>query len=105
MVEAWMLADAEALCTIVGIPSTLAAPHLPRAQEIEGVSDPKARLIDLIRLAQAQRPRHRRRIVIGEYYEPLANQVRLEALRRLPSYQKLEADLEDVLGQLRFIQP
>lgn len=105
MVEAWLLADAEALCAMVGITLVKAASHLPRAHEVEGLSDPKARLIDIIRLAQAQRPRHRRRIVIGEYYEPLANRVRLEELRRLPSYQKLEADLEEMLRQLGFIQP
>lgn len=105
MVEAWMLADTEALCATVGIPLAAAAPQLPHAHEIEGLSDPKASLMDLIRLAQAHRPRHRRRIIIGEYYEPLANRVRLGQLRRLPSYQKLEADLEDVLWQLGFVQP
>lgn len=103
MVEAWLLADAEALSETVGIPAAVAMRLMPSTpHEIERLSDPKSRLLEIIRYAQAQRPRRRRSVALGEYYEPMANRIGLQALQRLPSYQYLEQELQDVLQQLGF---
>ena len=104
MLEAWLLADAEAIGDIVGIPRPLVLQHLPfSAHEIEGVSDPKAQLLTLIREVQAFRSRRRRNAVIGEYYEPMANRIRISQLQRLPAFQQMTEDILAVLSQLRFV--
>lgn len=106
MVEAWLLADAEALCDTIGIALADTAHLIPTgAHEIEGLADPKTRLLEIVRYAQLHRPRRRRNIVLGEYYEPMANRIQLHKLQRLSSYQRLQADLENVLRQLGFTQP
>lgn len=103
MVEAWLLADAEALYDVVGVADITVSHLIPAAaHEIEGLSNPKARLLEIVRQAQAQRPRRRRSVALGEYYEPLANRIELHALRRLSAYRRLEEELHTVLQQLGF---
>lgn len=103
-VEAWLLADAASLCNVIG---TSLSPHdlsIPlRADEIERIADPKQRLREIMRSAYASRPRRRRAVEPGELYEPLANQVRLAELERLPSYQQYLRDLDAALRRLHFV--
>lgn len=106
MVEAWMLADPEALRATVGTvlsPDELGIPM--QAHEIEGEARPKERLAAIMRAAYAQRPRRRRSVNIGDLYQPLADQVSLERLNRLPAYRQLVGDLTTALTSLGFISP
>lgn len=103
-VEAWLLADAASLCKVIGTSLSPAALSIPlRADEIEGIVDPKQRLQDVMRTAYSSRPRRRRVVKPGELYEPLANQVSLAALARLPAYQHYLRDLDAALRRLHFI--
>lgn len=104
MIEAWLLADAEAVSDVVGMPFVLVQKSLPlRAHEVEALADPKAQLEQVVRQAQAARPRRRRNTVLSDYYEPMAYRLRLEKLRRLPAFQAMEAELADALRHLGFL--
>lgn len=106
MVEAWMLADPEALRAIVGTvlsPDELGIPM--RAHEIEGEAQPKERLAAIMHIAYTQRPRRRRHVGIGDLYRPLADQISLQRLNRLSAYQQLVDDLTTTLTSLGFISP
>lgn len=104
MVEAWLLADADTLCNVIGAAPSPRQLEIPlRPDEIERITDPKQRLREIMQRAYASRPRRRRAVELGELYEPLANQIRLAELERLPSYQQYLSDLDSVLRRLHFV--
>lgn len=103
-VEAWMLADPDALRATIGTilsPGELGIPI--RAHEIEGEAQPKERLTAIMRTAYAQRTQRRRSVDIGDLYQPLADQIRLEKLSQLPAYRQLISDITTALTSLGFI--
>lgn len=103
-VEAWLLADSEALRATIGITESSGQLHIPqRPAEIEGAAHPKELLGEIIRQVHAQRPRRRRQFDIGELYRPLADRISLEMLRRLPAYRQLVEDLTTALISTGFI--
>lgn len=104
MTEAWMLADPEAFCRVVGTPlspDSLGLP--PRPHQVESEPSPKQRIQDAIEKALAHRPKRRRRLRLGELYEPLAQQIRLERLDLVPAYQDFVANLVGTLDHLGFL--
>ncbi len=104
MVEAWLLADPEALRAAIGTTLSSVDLGIPlRPREIEGDAHPKERLAEILRTARALRPRRRRKVDIGDLYQPLAEQISMESLRRLPAFQQLIADLKAALASLSFI--
>lgn len=105
MREAWLLADPQALIDVIGTNLSADVLGIPRySHQIEGLADPKQRLTDIIRHAFAQRSRRRRRWTIREFDEPLAQQIALAQLQRLPSYQDFVADLTAALVRQNFCQ-
>jgi hypothetical protein len=104
MVEAWLLADPDALRGIIGTtmsPFELGMPLRP--QEIEGEAQPKERLAEIMRIAYALRPRRRRKIDVRDLYQPLAEQISIERLHRLPAFQEFVTDVSRALTTLGFI--
>ncbi|MCX6030662.1 MAG: DUF4276 family protein [Chloroflexi bacterium] len=98
MTEAWMLADPEALRTVVGTATQALELGLPaHAHEVESDPYPKQTLEQAIRKALASRPKRRRRIDLNTVYEPLARQISLERLAAVPSYRQFVADMIGVL--------
>jgi len=97
MVEAWMLADMDALRDVIG--TTADAQQLglpPTIHQIEDNPDPKALLHQVIRNASAGQTR-RRRVKASEVVEPLAQRVRLDRLGTLAAYQQFRGDLLQAL--------
>jgi hypothetical protein len=96
--EAWCLADGEALRRVfrtalsdeeLGVPS--------RAAEVEGILDPKERLSAAFTMAgRKSRQRPSAAVLLDE----LGLVVKLDRLRLVPSFQRLEADLEQSLREL-----
>lgn len=104
MTEAWMLADGERLGELLNPALSLNALNIPTSpDEIERIADPKERLSQIARAAYAQRPRRRRGHSIGELYEPLGQQLSLDALGRLSAYQSFQAELATVLARLNYL--
>ncbi|MDI3291272.1 DUF4276 family protein [Polyangium sp. 15x6] len=80
-IEAWMLADAEAFRTLLG---RGANPSLPADPERD--ADPKQTLRRILREGDFRHGSERTHRFFGE-------EVRLEALRKLPAFQRFEAEL------------
>ena len=91
MTEAWLLFDADAIREAADNPNGTVRLDLPRLNRVEGISDPKAKLHNLILEATELGPRRRRsfrarRVVqrIPEYIEDF------RPLRRLSAFVALE---------------
>jgi hypothetical protein len=83
--EAWMLADVDVFRTLLG---SGAQPALPAEAERE--ADPKLTLGRLLREGGMRREPERLYRLFGE-------EVRLEALRTLPAFQRFEAELLEAI--------
>jgi len=131
MVEAWMLADADALREIIG--TTVNAQRLglpPTIRQIERCADPnslsgkslerlmqplsaclgtfrigcKALLQQVIQNASAAQTR-RRHAKVSEIPGPLAQKVRLDQLVALNAYRQFRRDLLIILAQEHLVEP
>lgn len=98
MTEAWMLSDREALQEEIGYDISI-----PRHANIECIADPKADLKRILRQSQSSESRRRRKLKMAAIYQPLANNVHLEKLNHLPSYQKFRTELIELLQKRHFI--
>lgn len=104
MIEAWMLADVEALRNIIGTNLTAEQLDLPtRTHTIEDNTNPKQTLQAALKKAQLNRPKRRRSIDWEDLHTSLAKQINLEKLINLPSYKQFVNDLTDLLTQLRLL--
>lgn len=100
--EAWALCDGDALREAFGSNLNDERLGLPRrAADIEGTRDPK----QVLQRAYERvfRPRRPRRSVAATL-EAIAERVRLEQLRLLPAFARLEEDLRGVLQELRYLE-
>jgi hypothetical protein len=105
MTEAWLLADPEALLSVIGTNIEARVLGLPeRAQQVESIPDPKQTLNRVIQNALANRPRRHRRLDLRTVYEPLARQVNLKRLGSVPAYQQFVSDLAVTLIALNLIR-
>lgn len=101
MTEAWMLADPEALCDVIGASRGAEMFRLPgHPHQVESDPDPKQTLHTVIQQAFVQRPRRRQHITLKEIYEPLARQIDLMKLDGVPAYAQFMADLTQTLVKL-----
>ena len=103
--EAWLLADAAALCAVIGTDIDQTELGLPTsAAGVEAIARPKDALDDAVRKALAVRPRRRRLLVLGQLYEPVARRLRLERLSQLPSFLRFEGLMAQALVELGLIE-
>lgn len=104
-IEAWMLADPEALQQVIGTNLDAQALGLPaQAHQVESDTSPKQTLHRTLQRALAHRPRRRRRIDPGTVYEPLARRIDLERLGAVAAYQQFVHDMIEVLIALRLAE-
>ncbi len=101
-IEAWLLADREALLKELGANQSVRELGIPPIQQIEAIAQPKERLESIIRLANQSRSR-RRSIRREDLYEPLGEIVRLEKLAMLSAYNQFVVDLTEALTRLGVI--
>lgn len=100
MIEAWLLADPDALRQVIGTRDL----HLPlQAHQVESDPDPKQTLKDVVQRATAQR-RRRRAIRVSDMFAPLARTISLEHLRSVPAYQQFVVDMSAALIELHIIE-
>lgn len=87
--EAWALADGDALRRVFGVNWTDERMGLPRSpRSVEQEEDPK-KVLENIRGQISRRS--------TDYYARLGDLIRLERLRRVPSFQAWETELEEAL--------
>lgn len=94
--EAWLLADEEAIRTVVGNPSGRDPLDLPALHEIEGRADPKEILLNALVRAAHNTPVHRQRVRKGfsDLRRSLLEQLRSDGRHaQLSAHRKFRDDL------------
>lgn len=101
MTEAWLLTSETAIRSASGNPNGKIELTLPSPKQIEGLSDPKQRLFDLLKTASKQKGRDlakrnvfQARALVAEHTDDFS------ALRSLSAFQRLEAALKDALSRI-----
>lgn len=102
MTEAWMLADADLLRREIG--TELSANDLGLYRAPETIADPKAVIVEAIRIASSSQTKRRRHdLTIGELYLPIGRKLDLDKLEKLPSFSKFKDLLRQSLRQLNLL--
>lgn len=108
MSEAWLLIDEHAIRRVAQKPNGRTRLHMPRIAQLEGLADPKTRLIELLleaseshgrRLDQLKRESRQRIHQVAEFisdYSPL---------RGIAGFRCLEAEFADALAALAWPAP
>jgi hypothetical protein len=101
MQEAWLLFDEAALREAAGCPNGEMALALPPLKRIERLPDPKECLYTLLRQASGLQGRRAKQFRPQVHAHRLSDLIEdFSPLRRLPAFQALEAELEEILAQL-----
>jgi hypothetical protein len=104
MTEAWMLADSDALCTVLGKKVEARTLGIPtKAKLVEKELNPKKALDHAIQVAYPHQSRDWKRFK-AKLYKELGSQINLKRLNEVPSYQQFVDDLTATLQSLNFIQ-
>ena len=98
MTEAWLLINEGALRTSAGDPNGHQPLEMPTVSQLERLSDPKATLYDLLRIASGKRGRQLRKFKAPEAVHRLAELIPdYSVLRRLSAYECFYNKLEEAL--------
>ncbi len=98
MIEAWMLADGQALQKVIGTDLDAESLGIPKQpQQVEAIIQPKQTLVQAIQNGFARRSRRSRQPNLGSLYEPLAQLINLDILQKVPAYQQFIDDLTTTL--------
>jgi hypothetical protein len=104
MTEAWMLADPDAICTVLGKKAEARALGIPtKAKLVEKELKPKATLEQIIQVAYPQQSRDWKRFK-AKLYNQLGSEISLKRLSDVSSYQQFVEDMTATLQTLNFIQ-
>jgi hypothetical protein len=103
MTEAWMLANKDILKGKLGARNLhdidLGIHRLP-----ESYADPKETLKEAIRIAQANKVKHKRNdLTISDLYSEIGQLISLNDLRKIPSFCFFEADVKKAFKELGYI--
>jgi len=90
-----MLSDIELLKQEIGA-TRIDNTTLGLTKNAESYSDPKAIIVEAIRLAQETRTRRHRTLEISELYIPLGQKIQLAKLKQLSSYKTFYDDLKKI---------
>lgn len=103
MTEAWMLADKELLKQHIGTHKTDRELNIHR--EPEKIADPKVAICEAIRIARQEKTKRRRRdLSIAELYLPIGQQIDLNRLYSLPSYQKFRNAVVETMREMNLLR-
>jgi hypothetical protein len=104
MIEAWMLADYNALRGTIGTNASSEKLGLPaRPALVERDANPKHTLNEIMRKANANRSHRHQKIDINRRYELLARNIDLDVLALVPSYREFKKVLTKTLAKLHFL--
>ena len=103
MIEAWMLADIEALEKVLDTAINPRSLQLKKTHQVEKYQDPKSTLESIIQSVFPNKQKQWSRIK-GLLYAELAPLIRLSCLKQVPAYKEFEQELSRVLKILNLIQ-
>ncbi|MDX2303190.1 MAG: DUF4276 family protein [Microscillaceae bacterium] len=100
--EAWMLADKELLKRQLNTDKPDF--ELGIGQNPEEITQPKERIEEAIRITRQNLPKRRRRdLTISDLYLPIGQELEIDKLSQLPSFQKFRESLEDAFRMLNLL--
>lgn len=99
--ESWLLADTGALRRTLNTQLTDGQLSLPGNPE--NYTDPKQKLIDVVRIVNAEPARYTK-VNIGELYAPMGADCSLTELRKLASFNRFEAAARAGLLEIGYLQ-
>ena len=107
-IEAWVIADQVTLIDMLETSKNADELGLPKLKEVERKANPKEILRAALRISMEDRPQRQRKQanfseMLGRLYASIGEDVRLEVLRQLDSFQRFEADLTVTLQELGFL--
>ena len=103
MTEAWLMADFELLKAKIGTTKSNNELGLPnRINQVERIADPKEVVSSAIKIAQAGLTRKRRKLVISSLYSPISQEVSIEYLIQLPSFNRFLNEVRNALKRLNY---
>jgi hypothetical protein len=103
-IEAWMMADHQLLRTKIGTRLSISDLEIPdKAKHVEHIADPKQKLKEIVRKAQASRSKRHHDADIRFLYQPLGEEIKLDRLKHVPSYAQFVQDLTSTLQSLNLI--
>ena len=106
MQEAWLLLEESAIRRAAGNPNGAARLDLPAVNRIERIPDPKRLLYDLLCIASELSGRRLRAFQPGRNVRFVPEYMGdMTILRQLPSFQRFENEVREVLNVLRQGQP
>ena len=98
MMEAWLLFDEARIRRAAGCPRGNTPLDLPKLTSCEDLADPKERLHRCLRVATEKHGRHLKKFNVDAAIHRVAELIPdFSPLRRLPAFQRLEGELQDVL--------
>ncbi len=101
--EAWVLADGDALRSAFGTVLSNSDLGIPaRARDVESVADPKQTLNQAYDRVVGRRRRRKERA--SNFLGSIGESVRLERLRQIPAFQDLDRDLRQALDDLGYFR-
>ncbi len=104
MSVAWMLADTNLLKQLLGTSSDNSNLGLPaKVSKVERIADPKEVIKNAIAVSQESLSRRRRKLSISSLYSPISQEISLEKLANLPSYQDFVKEVDNSLQYLNYL--
>ena len=100
MQEAWLLVDEAAIRAGSGNPNGRAKIDLPAPRDIEGITDPKALLVDLLKDASGWQGRRRKKFPVNAAMQRVVNYFdSIAPLEQLPAFRTFKTDLGNALAE------
>jgi hypothetical protein len=104
MTEAWLLADLDLLKSKIGTDKSNIELGLPtNIAQIEGYANPKDVISEAIRLAQEHLSKRRRKISISNLYSPVSQEISIDILSQLPSFNRFLEEVRKALKYLNYL--
>jgi len=101
MSESWILADKELFKNEIG--TTLSNEDLSINRHPETIADPKALIVEALRISQAHLPKRRSKLTISEIYQPMGQKLSIEKLSELNSFRKFKSAVEIAFRKLNYL--
>ncbi|MDZ4800972.1 MAG: hypothetical protein SGI92_22665 [Bryobacteraceae bacterium] len=101
MTESWLLFDERAIRSAAGNPNGTEPLNLPEVHRLELLPDPKALLSQLLKTASGLNSRRRSRLPVHERVHRIPDYIDdFSTLLRLPSFQRLQADIQSAIENI-----
>ncbi|MBS1637700.1 MAG: DUF4276 family protein [Bacteroidetes bacterium] len=101
MTESWLLADKELFKREIG--TGMSDNDLKINKDPESIADPKQVIEEALRIAQNHLPSRRKKIKIGDIYQPIGQNLTADKLGAMESYRKFKNAVIEAFRRLNYL--